>query len=390
MVVAKARVGNRAGVEVTRQFGSGDGRGQPCFVVEAGFRYRRPRCGNLRYAFQTPIAFGDRTAASIDFEFAQDVAVGRFGLGHQDAHVSGLGRRGEFHVIGGDGLDGLPIDRVIGGLKRRFGCAAHPGKYDAVESAGSAEIHVDPLFAVPGAFPGASEIVWTAYVDTLAAVEERDLPDVPGEVPASFKFQAIEMGGGGLLEKHGSLDRAVGSRNVVGAANLFPGLPIIGTLDDAGPGLRLHHRLHARIDIEPVDHGRLCAGELHLDPGMSALQVDGGYPVIVERPFALASREDAAIFSGYRNPTRQCCRFDAIGNQLRGQIKVVAARLIGSSMQRKIAIGIVEPHRRSGIFFGISGINADAAGKFLGSNVRHKNKTDRNNEVHVGGPETRV
>ena len=142
----KFGIGDGAGVVVAGEHGAGDGGHQPVAVGEAGLR--EDGAGGLtsesRCTCQAPPERASpgaaglgrtATAASPDFQFAEDVAFGRGGLGHEHADIAGGGGLREFDVGGVERVQGRPGFGIVGDLQCAFGGAADPGERDAVEGA---------------------------------------------------------------------------------------------------------------------------------------------------------------------------------------------------------------------------------------------------------------
>jgi hypothetical protein len=75
-----------------------------------------------------------------------------------------------------------PVFSIVRNLDRAFRCARDLIELYPVKLAASAEIHVDPLLAKPGAHPCAGETVRTANLNPLIAPIEFNLADPPLDI----------------------------------------------------------------------------------------------------------------------------------------------------------------------------------------------------------------
>ncbi len=384
LVVTIIGIGDGAVVEVTGKHGGGDGGDHPIGVAESGGRERGTRGMDLRSTLETPGAARKRqaaigggrcgrfgvqhgTALAPHFELAQNVWLVGLRLGQHHAHPAGMRGAGEANVVdgaggGGQGLQSVPFAAVIGDLDGSFGGAADPVERDAIEAARRAQIHRHPLIARGGAHPGTREFVRAAGMHGRLGMAEREFGNPPVERAPGFEIDAIETAAAGLLKSDGGLDLDAGMRHAPRAAQFGPRLPIRRPRENARPLLVVAARNHRGQPLQPVDFRRRRATPFHLDPDMAAGHVDAGGPIAVKQQLALILRQHSLVAGGDAEKTRRRGFPDAVGDQLRGEVVVVTAGLIGRPVERQVAIGgRIDFDRRRPILPRISGIHADAA-----------------------------
>src|ERR1035437_3537508 len=337
-----------------------------------------------------PVVAAGAAAAPVDFEFAEDVTIGRRGSGEEDSDVPSARGLGKFEVIRqaagrGKRLQRAPAFGVAGNLDRACGGAADPVENHAIESAGGAEIDVDPLLAVARGLPGGSEVERSAYLDALVVAEEPEFADAPLGARAAFICHAVEAGVRGRGELHGDggwsetespagAGRRCGPRSRwrsgSSTAKFFPRFSIVRARDHNGAAsgclttaATTESESAAGGHIDTVDfEGSVAAAGLDLNPQRRTADRHAGGGVVIHRVFALLPFQRAAIAGGDGKPAWELGVGDAVGDQLGGVVEVVAARLVGRTVEREVANRLrIRNQRRGEVLPGISRIDADTA-----------------------------
>ena len=367
LVVAEVRVGDGAGVVVTGEDGAGDGGHQPAVILETGLGNGFAFGFHERIALDAPGATGEvqapigpgrgrgmglrlRTAATVNLELGEDVMATLGRAGHEHAHIPARGRLSKLDIVGGgERLKGPPGGGIVRDLEGAFRGAFDPIQLDAVEDAGSAEIDIDPLLAIGSAHPGAGKVIRATGLDTVASIEPSQLADAPSDRAGGIKVDAVEAVAGGRGQGDGGLEVAGRMVGAGGAAQFLPGLPVVGAGEDAGPAFRLVGvRIDARLDVQTVNRGRaVSASPFELHPGGGAGEGDAGHRVAVQQVVALVLGEDACLAGGDGYPAGRFFGFDSVGDQLGGQVVVVAAGVVGGAAEGQVAIrGGLDHHGR--------------------------------------------
>jgi hypothetical protein len=119
----------------------------------------------------------------------------------------------------------------------------------------------------------------------------------------------------------------------------------------------------AHLELDAVDHERRVPAEkTQLDPGLLPVEVHGADRVVVHEELALDLRGDAPrARDGLQPPGRRRVD-DTVGDELRGQVVVVGARLVRRPAPGEVAVGRRVGHERGGeVLAGVAGVDADPA-----------------------------
>ena len=267
------------------------------------------------------------------------------------------------------GVDRSPLSSVVGYLERAAGRRTDPAQRHAVEAATGAQVHIYPLLARARALPRAREVERPGQVHQLLPVEEPHLRDPPCQRPSVIELQPVESVPRYGRECDCGMQFARGMRHAAGLAQLLPRLPVVRAQHRARPFLVIGAlRQHVAVQLQPVHCGHARAAvDFDLQPRARPAQVHRRRPVTVQGQFARGSRQDPLRAGRNRQPARQARFFDSVRDQLRGQVVIVAARLVCRTPQREIAV-LLRPrlHRGRPVFFRGSRVHSDAACVFLG------------------------
>ena len=206
-------------------------------------------------------------------------------------------------------------------------------------------------------------------MEFLVSVEQDELGDSPGFEVWSDKLDAIAAvargrGEGDTLVKAGTSEVHARPFSAGGSAELLPGDSVIGAGDYVCPAAGGRTGDATQVEFETVDFGWFATSfEIELDPGIFSRDLDGRGNVAVEEDFALLLVECAGVAGGGGYPLRKLLLVDAVGDELRGEVVVVGAGLVGGAVQCEVAIGFrVENEGGTRVFFWVAGIDADTAG----------------------------
>jgi hypothetical protein len=174
----------------------------------------------------------------------------------------------------------------------------------------------------------------------LSVMRERDFADPPQDRAPGVEHQAVVVAFRLVREGNGGMDLTAGTGHAARLAELIPVPAVIGAEDGYGPLLVVGLARHdGAVDIQTVDLRQVVSGDLKLDPYAAAALVDGSYPVMIEKQLALVLWQDALCACGDGNPPRQARVDDSVGYKLGGEVVIVAARLIGGTVKREVAVG---------------------------------------------------
>ena len=396
LVVAEVGIGDCAVVQIAGEHGAGNGGDHPVAIFESRKRDLFTIRGHQRRALHSPASAGkvertigarrrlrcgfcDGAAGTEDLELAEHVIFIRLAWpGHPDANIAAMRDGCEKDIVVeslalGQGLKRLPVNGVGGDLDRALGGPAQPPKLYAIERAACAKIDVDPFLAGACAHPRAGEAIGSGDVHLLPVIEEdqfgnRPDRDIRRNQPNPIATIARWASEGNRLAEARIGDRHVGPLGSARAAQLRPLHVVVGAKHNICPAaLRLGIVKRSQPHVDAIQLRRLHAAfEIELDPWLRAGDIDRGSDALVEKDLAALLGKNSRAAGGGDDPLRQSVLDDAVGDQLRGQVVVVGAGLIGGPVQGKVAVGGVGGGESgTGVLVRIAWVDADAARELL-------------------------
>ncbi len=146
---------------------------------------------------------------------------------------------------------------------------------------------------------------------------------------------------------------------------------------------------HRGLKIDAVHlERRVAAGQLELDPRWRSLEGHRAHEVVVNEQLALDLARDAPLAGRRCEPARQKRLPDPVRHELRGQVVVVAARVIRGPSQSQVAVvGTARDDERPEILLRITGVDADAARLVLSRKRSHGDEPEKDEDRRDHTPE---
>ena len=403
LVIGIIRVRHRPDVLVAAQDRARHRRHNPALGIERGCRDFLALRRYLRGTLQFPVAarqpdfavrrsrlyssLRNQATFTHHLDFAQDITAFLRRLFHQDTHVARQAFRHDFVgrvVAARQFRDVLPLFRIVGDLDFTLGCLVYPVEDDFIEAGAAAQIDVNPFLVARLAHPRAVEELRRLHLHQLVFFVEIHVHEGPVRSPRHLQRHAVVA----ILGRLGNLDRLVDDprRKVALRALLvrvrvehvgqrFARQPLAAVFAQVGPRLAVVRaladdfvalrRLVSVVSDSPahIDAvgllGVIVQGELEI--GVRAHRDVARIRTLVDHPLALAPGL-VAVGGREVDVLRLLLGDDAVGNQLRHQIVVVARRLVGAAQQGYVAIGrVVRQQFWREVFTRVSRILPDAA-----------------------------